>query len=41
MWSFGCIVVELMTLDPISPGDSSIEKLLEIKKYWHSFSREN
>jgi serine/threonine protein kinase len=32
MWSAGCILVELMTLEPIFPGDSSIEQLIEIIK---------
>lgn len=32
MWSAGCILVEMMTLEPIFPGDSSIEQLIEIVK---------
>jgi glycogen synthase kinase 3 beta len=32
MWSAGCMLVELMTLEPIFPGDSSIEQLIEIIK---------
>lgn len=32
MWSAGCIVVELLTLEPIFPGDSSQEQLIEIMK---------
>lgn len=32
MWSAGCIIVELMTLEPVFPGDSSIEQLIEIIK---------
>lgn len=32
MWSAGCILVELMTLEPIFPGDSTLEQLIEIVK---------
>lgn len=32
VWSAGCIVVELLTLEPIFPGDSSQEQLIEIMK---------
>ena len=32
MWSAGCILVELMTLEPIFPGDSSLEQFIEIVK---------
>lgn len=32
MWSAGCIIVELLTLEPIFPGDSSQEQLIEIIK---------
>lgn len=32
MWSAGCILAELMTLEPIFPGDSSLEQLIEIIK---------
>lgn len=32
MWSVGCIIVELMTCEPIFPGDSSIEQFIEIVK---------
>lgn len=32
MWSAGCIVVELMTGDPIFPGDSTLEQMIEIIK---------
>lgn len=32
MWSAGCILAELMTLEPVFPGDSSIEQLIEIIK---------
>lgn len=32
MWSIGCIIVELLTLEPIFPGDSSQEQLIEIIK---------
>jgi serine/threonine protein kinase len=49
MWSAGCILVELMTLEPLFPGDSSIEQLIEIikilgtpkKKEIAKFSKEN
>jgi glycogen synthase kinase 3 beta len=32
VWSAGCILVELLTLEPIFPGDSSQEQLIEIMK---------
>lgn len=32
VWSAGCIMVELLTLEPIFPGDSSQEQLIEIIK---------
>lgn len=32
MWSAGCILAELMTLEPVFPGDSSVEQLIEIIK---------
>lgn len=32
VWSVGCIIVELLTLEPIFPGDSSQEQLIEIIK---------
>lgn len=32
MWSAGCIAVELMTNDPIFPGDSTLEQMIEIIK---------
>jgi len=49
MWSAGCILVELLTLEPLFPGDSSLEQLIEIikilgtpkKKHIAKFSVEN
>ena len=32
VWSAGCIIVEFLTLEPIFPGDSSQEQLIEIIK---------
>ena len=32
VWSAGCIVVDLLTLEPIFAGDSSHEQLIEIMK---------
>jgi serine/threonine protein kinase len=32
VWSAGCILIELLTLEPIFPGDSSQEQLIEIIK---------
>ena len=32
VWSAGCIMVELLTCEPIFPGDSSQEQLIEIIK---------
>jgi serine/threonine protein kinase len=32
MWSAGCILAELMTLEPVFPGDSSLEQLIEVIK---------
>lgn len=32
MWSTGCILVELMTFEPIFHWDSSLEQLIEIVK---------
>jgi glycogen synthase kinase 3 beta len=32
VWSAGCVMVELLTLEPIFPGDSSVEQLIEIMK---------
>lgn len=32
MWSAGCIMAELLALEPIFPGDSSLEQLIEIIK---------
>jgi glycogen synthase kinase 3 beta len=32
MWSTGCILVELMALELIFPGDSSLEQLIDIVK---------
>jgi len=32
VWSAGCILVEFLTLEPIFPGDSSQEQLIEIIK---------
>ncbi|XP_031472546.1 shaggy-related protein kinase beta [Nymphaea colorata] len=40
MWSAGCIIVELMTLEPVFPGDSSIEQLIEIIKILGTPTRE-
>jgi serine/threonine protein kinase len=32
VWSVGCIIVQLMTIEPLFPGDSSFEQLIEIMK---------
>lgn len=39
MWSAGCIIVELMTREPIFPGDSTLEQLIEIMKVMGSPSK--
>lgn len=40
MWSAGCIIVELLTLEPVFPGDSSMEQLIEIIKILGTPTRE-
>lgn len=32
MWSVGCVVAEMITLNPIFPGESSVDQLIEIIK---------
>lgn len=32
MWSIGCVLVEMISLEPIFPGASNLEQLLEIIK---------
>lgn len=32
MWSIGCVLVEMVSLEPIFPGSSNLEQLLEIIK---------
>jgi glycogen synthase kinase 3 beta len=40
VWSAGCIVAELLTREPIFPGDSALEQLIEIMKIIGSPSKE-
>lgn len=33
LWSIGCILVEFLVYEPIFPGESSLEQMLEIIKF--------
>lgn len=32
MWGYGCILAEILTLDPLFCGDSTMEQIIEIFK---------
>ena len=32
IWAIGCLVIEMLTADPLFPGDSDIDQLFQIIK---------
>ena len=40
MWSVGCVIAELMLGQPIFPGESGVDQLVEIIKILGTPSRE-
>jgi glycogen synthase kinase 3 beta len=41
VWSVGCVIAELMLGQPIFPGESGVDQLVEIIKILGTPSREN